>query len=390
MDINGAELLAHHLGTEGVRHVVGPLPADADNTLLPLYRALADAHPVHVSARSEQGAGFIAQGIARVSGRAGVCLAANGGGVTGLLAAIADAHADAVPLVAICGRAPSAGRRPVLRTGHLVDSVTKTHFEIREVGDLVDALPEAFRVAESGRPGPVLIEVPKDVQTARLRLTALPTVATRETDADPLPVQTGDAGFDIDPRPAALLQAIAEALGPDTCVVTDAGRPQAWAAQHLAPARMRGWLRSRALGSTGFALPVAIGAALADAEAPVLALCSEASLLANAAELATLADLRLDVKLLVIDDSTPGLPQPPVALRRRFIGPARGQPPALCAVAAAFGIAASDLATAPRPLAQLRDALAQPGPALIRAPLHLAAPLHRPRSFDTAAFAAYR
>jgi thiamine pyrophosphate-dependent acetolactate synthase large subunit-like protein len=387
MDINGAELIAHHLGTEGVRHVVGPLAADAGDTLLPLYRTLADTHLVHVPARHEQGAGFIAQGIARVSGRAGVCLSASAGGVAGLLGAIADAHMDAVPLVAICGRATPAASRSALRTGHLVDAVTKTHFEIREVGDLVDALPEAFRVAESGRHGPVLIEVTKDVQTARLRLAALPTAAAREPAAEAAPTTAAIATATADDRAAPLMRAIAEALRPEDCIVTDAGRAHTWALQHLAPVRARRWLTSHVLGASGFALPVAIGAALADADSQVIAFCNTDSLLVNVQELTTLADLRLDVKLVIIDDDAPQRPQHLLPAPRRFVGPAHARAPSLCAVAEAFGIAATDLSTGRHPFTCLREALAQPGPGLIRAPLHAAVATRPSPAFDTAALA---
>ncbi len=397
MDLNGAELIAHHLETEGVTHVVGPLPPAAGNTLLPLYRTLADTRIVHVPAQHEQGAGFIAHGIARIGGRAGVCLSASANGVTGLLGAIADAQADAVPLVAICGRASSRSAPGALRTGHLVDSVTKTHFEIREVADLVDALPEAFRVAESGRPGPVVIEVPKDVQTARIRLATLPapTPRDRETSAAPASaasalVETAEAAG-ADDRAATLIRSIAAALGPDACIVTDTGQPQRWAARHYPRAATPRWLTSSVLGSTGFALPAAIGAALAMPEGRVAAFCSHAGLLANTQELATLADLQLDVKLIVIDDDASDAPQLHAYLpRRRFVGPARGRTPALCTIAEAFGIAATDLALAPRPLARLRETLSQPGPALIRAPLRVAVAARPMTTFNTAAVAALR
>ncbi|MGH8446378.1 MAG: thiamine pyrophosphate-binding protein, partial [Solimonas sp.] len=180
MDINGAELITRFLEDRiavagKTASFVAGIPGGA---LLPLYRALADSRLTHILARHEQGAGFIAQGLARVTGRAGVCLATSGPGVTNTVTALADAKADSVPLVCFAGQVPRAligtDAFQEVRTGHIVDSITKAHFELRAAEDLVDVLPEAFRIAESGRPGPVLLDIPKDVQTERLRLDRLP------------------------------------------------------------------------------------------------------------------------------------------------------------------------------------------------------------------------
>ncbi|MDP9141899.1 MAG: thiamine pyrophosphate-binding protein [Pseudomonadota bacterium] len=209
MDINGAELITRHLEREGIAHVVGAHTSAGSNALLPLYRALADSKLIHVLARHEQGAGFIAQGIARRSGRAGVCMVNAGAGVTQLLPVLADANADAVPLVAICAQLPTAGGDAAhgVRTGHLVDSISKAHFEIRGIDDLLDVLPEAFRIAESDRKGPVLIDVPQSVLTERIRLPVLPMPAAREVPeaADAALFNQAAAMIDAARRPLLLL-----------------------------------------------------------------------------------------------------------------------------------------------------------------------------------------
>src|SRR3546814_4456660 len=131
MDINGATLITRFLEARmdalgASAGIVAGIPGGA---LLPLYRALADSRLTHVLARHEQGAGFIAQGIARVSGHAGICLATSGPGVTNTVTALADAKADSVPLICFAGQVPRAligtDAFPEVRTGHIVDSITK-------------------------------------------------------------------------------------------------------------------------------------------------------------------------------------------------------------------------------------------------------------------------
>jgi thiamine pyrophosphate-dependent acetolactate synthase large subunit-like protein len=371
MDLNGAELIARHLEAEGLTHVVGAQSSMGGGALLPLYRALADSRLVHVLAQHDRGAGLIAQGLARAGGRAGVCLTTAGAGVSSLLPAIADAQADAVPLVAICGCAPDdATQRHAPRTGYLVDAITKTHFEIRDVADLVDALPEAFRVAESGRPGAVVIEVPRHVQTARIRLATAPTPAARDPEPE---------AQDFAPRPqppgagqTTLICAVVETLGHEVCVIADPELPQTGCAPRPACLPAPRWLSSQALATSGFALPVAIGAALATADAPVVALCSAAGLLASLQELSTLVDLRLDLKLVVVDGEAPGLRPPQPFRLRRFAGSPQMEPPALCAIAEGFGLATVELALARDPRRCLVEALREPGPVLVRVPHRLA------------------
>ncbi len=163
---SGAELVVRLLERQGVTTVAG-IPGGA---VLPLYDALARAGTIrHVLARHEQGAGFIAQGIARATGRPGVCIASSGPGATNLITAIADAKLDSIPLVAITGQVPRAllgtDAFQEVDTFGLSLPVTKHNFLVRSARDLLRVVPSAFSLAASGRPGPVLIDIPKDVQT---------------------------------------------------------------------------------------------------------------------------------------------------------------------------------------------------------------------------------
>lgn len=149
----GAQWLARLLAQRGARHITTVDDAAAQ----PLYRALAEAGIRRVPARHAGCAGYIAQGMARVSGHAGVCVVPSGAAVADLLPALADAHADAVPLVALIVTRGT----PSVHTGWLVDRITRIHFDLHDAEALSDLVPEAFRVAEHERAGPVAVQLPE-------------------------------------------------------------------------------------------------------------------------------------------------------------------------------------------------------------------------------------
>jgi acetolactate synthase-1/2/3 large subunit len=164
--LNGAQIIIRQLERQGVQIVTG-IPGGAN---LPLYDALAASTAIrHVLARHEQGAGFIAQGMARASGQTAVCFATSGPGATNILTALADAYLDSVPLVCITGQVPRAligtDAFQEVDTYGMSMPITKHNYLVRSAADLLTLIPKAFRLAGSGRPGPVLIDVPKDVQT---------------------------------------------------------------------------------------------------------------------------------------------------------------------------------------------------------------------------------
>ena len=178
----GAELTIELLARQGVTTVAG-IPGGA---VLPLYDALARSRRIrHVLARHEQGAGFIAQGMARVTGRPGVCIASSGPGATNLLTAIADAKLDSIPLVAITGQVPRAmigtDAFQEVDTFGLSLPITKHNYLVTAASDLLRVIPEAFAIAASGRPGPVLIDIPKDVQNEAVDVLHWPAPAAHET-----------------------------------------------------------------------------------------------------------------------------------------------------------------------------------------------------------------
>ncbi|WP_323109601.1 acetolactate synthase large subunit [Pectobacterium carotovorum] len=182
MRYTGAQLIVRLLEQQGITTVAG-IPGGA---ALPLYDALGQSKTIrHVLARHEQGAGFMAQGMARASGRAAVCMASSGPGATNLLTAIADAKLDSIPLVCITGQVPSSmigtDAFQEVDTYGISIPVTKHNYLVRDINELPRVIPEAFRIAQSGRPGPVWIDIPKDIQNATIELSELPGVFPLDT-----------------------------------------------------------------------------------------------------------------------------------------------------------------------------------------------------------------
>ncbi|WP_204481863.1 acetolactate synthase 2 catalytic subunit [Aeromonas veronii] len=164
--MNGAQFLVQALKKQGVTQVFG-YPGGA---IMPVYDALYDGGLAHQLCRHEQGAAMAAVGYARASGQVGVCIATSGPGATNLVTGLAEALLDSVPLVAISGQVPcSAIGTDAFQEVDVLGmslSCTKHSFMVTDAADLGRVLAEAFAIATEGRPGPVLIDLPKDVQLA--------------------------------------------------------------------------------------------------------------------------------------------------------------------------------------------------------------------------------
>ncbi|MCD6416188.1 MAG: biosynthetic-type acetolactate synthase large subunit [Planctomycetes bacterium] len=165
---NGADILIDALLAEGVEYVFG-LPG---GSVIALYDALYDVPLKTILARHEQGAGHMADGYARATGKVGVCLATSGPGATNLVTAIATAYMDSAPIVAITGQVKTnlIGNDAFQEadiTG-ITRPVTKHNYLVKDVRDLGRVVREAFHIARTGRPGPVLIDLPADVTAAAL------------------------------------------------------------------------------------------------------------------------------------------------------------------------------------------------------------------------------
>lgn len=519
METNGARRLLDILHGHGVRTVAG-IPG---GNILPLYDALHGSDIVHVLARHEQGAAFIAQGFARATGRLGVCLATSGPGATNLVTGLADAWRDSIPLLAITGQVPreAIGTQAFqeIDIATMAASCTKAVWRIASASELDDIVPLAIHRALSGRPGPVLLDIPKDVLLESCGgsrpISTIPVTAIRASGTDlraacrlleaasrPLAYAGGGirhaaaetalrefcegrgipvvnslqglgalpsghslalgmigmhgipsanhalqecdllvvagarlddratgrlAGFaplakilhlDMDAsefgrrrtadatlhgdakdslerlhRAAAhrdfpewmdrirtlrrehpvpfqpthdLLRGIAAEVPGRTGFSTDVGQHQMWAAQALPVSNTRQFLTSGGLGTMGFGLPAAIGAAISGAFERVVCLTGDGSILMNIQELATLAELDLPVKVCVFDNGGLGMVRQQQSL---FFGDRRSAcgflgSPDLAAVAAGFGIASTTVHERDADNSW-KDLLRAPGPAFL-------------------------
>lgn len=526
MRCTGAEIIVTLLERAGIRMVSG-IPGGAN---LPLYNALHKSRIRHILARHEQGAGFIAHGIARSTGRPAVCLATSGPGATNLVTAIADAKLDSVPLIAITGQVPTmmigTDAFQEVDTYGMTLSITKHNFLVKDAAELLTIIPRAFAIALGGRPGPVLIDVPKDVQTEEIEVEEWPAfnVSPPRPAIDPAAVQkaarmlhnarrpviyagggiaasgchepllrlarrnsipvaltlmglgcfppddplylgmlgmhgtpaanivldeadlvlalgarfddraigvadafcprasvvhvdideaeihkirradlsiTGDVGqvisgllelAGIDGRlkwmqrvsrlksvgpagagdrdgddPATILEAVSAMVPPGTIVCTDVGQHQMWVAQAYPFAAPRTFLTSGGLGTMGFGLPAAIGAALAHPDKRVLCISGDGSLQMNIQELATLSELGLDVTILVMNNRHLGLvrQQQELFYQENYIASRFEVDLDFAAIARQFGIAGHRLDGRALKSGILEEALGCKGPGLL-------------------------
>ncbi len=184
MKLKGAQIIVETLIEQGASTVFGYPGGQVIDIYDALYMAQDRIH--HIITAHEQGASHAADGYARATGKVGVVIATSGPGATNLVTGIATAYLDSIPMVAITGNVPNSliGRdsfQEVDITG-VTMPITKHNFLVKRVEDLADTIREAFRIAKSGRPGPVLVDIPKDVQNALYEYT--PQNAVKK---DPIP-----------------------------------------------------------------------------------------------------------------------------------------------------------------------------------------------------------
>ncbi|MEO6908548.1 MAG: biosynthetic-type acetolactate synthase large subunit, partial [Abditibacteriaceae bacterium] len=208
---NGAEALLESLKREGVDTLFGI----SGGAVLPIYDALSKQKDIwSVLTRHEQGAGHMAEGYARATGKVGVCLATSGPGATNLVTAITDAFMDSTPIVALTGQvaSPNIGKDAFQECDiyGITMPVVKHSYQVRRSSDIPRVVKEAFHIASSGRPGPVLIDIPKDISE-------------------------GDVGEFTDPGPVRLrgyqdkLPAAAEPIKAAAKLIAEAKRPVIYA-----------------------------------------------------------------------------------------------------------------------------------------------------------------
>jgi acetolactate synthase-1/2/3 large subunit len=532
MILHGAELTIKLLERQGIKTIIG-IPGGAN---LPLYDALYNSKIQHILSRHEQGAAFMAQGIARATGKAAVCFATSGPGATNLITAIADAKLDSVPIVAITGQVAHSligtDAFQEVDTYGLTIPITKHNFLIRSIEELLTVIPEAFKIAQEGRPGPVLIDIPKDIQLAEIDISSWPKVnepiesidnldtslikeiserinsakkpvlyigggiisakATKilkefaEKNNIPVAVTLMGLGafpsnhplylsmigmhaarftnylmnecdvllafgvrfddraigdmskfcpnahiihIDIDnseinkikpanlsisgnirnvlstlidyiddnPRkqwmdyvnetkqkhpfvipsketilhPINIIRFISSIVSEDSIIATDVGQHQMWVAQSYPFNHPRTLLTSGGLGTMGFGLPSAIGAAIAFPEKTIICFSGDGSILMNIQELATLADLNLNVKIVILNNKHLGLvrQQQELFYEEHYIASKFITNPNFAAISNGFGVNGIDLGKENNPMEALKNEILKPGPSLINIPI---------------------
>ena len=165
MELTGAEIVFKALADHKVEYIFG-YPGGA---VLPLYDELSKQDKIkHILVRHEQGAGHAAEGYARSSGKPGVVLVTSGPGATNMVTALTDAYMDSIPLVCITGQVPThligTDAFQECDTTGITRPCTKHNWLVKDVNKLAETIHKAFRIATTGRPGPVLVDIPKDIQ----------------------------------------------------------------------------------------------------------------------------------------------------------------------------------------------------------------------------------
>jgi len=532
MKMNGAEIIIKLLEEQGIKNIAG-IPG---GTNLPIYDALFKSSINHILCRHEQGGAFIAQGMTRSNGKVAVCFATSGPGATNLLTAIADAKLDSIPIICITGQVSyqyiGTDAFQEVDTYGLTIPITKQNFIVKSAKELLFIIPEAFRIASDGRPGPVLIDVPKDVQQEIVELNKWPqrlpeVVIENKIDSsmiewtssqinkakrpilyigggvlngnaseeirklakkNNIPVVTTLMGLgcfscdeplylsmlgmhgtrytniilheadlllafgvrfddratgnvekfcpeakiihvDIDEaeinklknvdysitgdikavlngllplveennregwirlvektkakhpfilpdvsdllNPMNIIKFISSIVAVDSIVTTDVGQHQMWTAQVYPFRSPRTFLTSGGLGTMGFGLPAAIGAAIENPDKQVICFTGDGSILMNIQELATLADLNLNVKIIILNNKHLGLvrQQQELFYGGRYIASKFVTNPDFATISRGFGIPAYDLSKEIDLIETLKKAIAQVGPVLIDIPV---------------------
>jgi acetolactate synthase-1/2/3 large subunit len=336
----GADILVQCL----IRHGVEVVFAYPGGTTMPIHQALSRVSDRlrTVLPRHEQGGGFAAHAYARASGRVGVCMATSGPGATNLVTCLANAQRDAVPLLAITGQVNTS----VLGTDAFQEIpivtmcrvITRHHYQVRRGEDLGRVFREALHLAVSGRPGPVLVDVPRNVQVQPTICDLDPPVQLPVSRVDPLlgiaaPTGPGDetqwpAAEEVIARLWAMLRQRGRLA--ETILTSGVGRAQSSLRRAYRFPDPRLHIAGRGLGTVGFALPAAIGAQVAQPSHCVIAVEEPEGFVANVQELACAYCERLPVKVLLLNDWAEPYPDP-LDLARGFRASARcvTQPAAL-------------------------------------------------------------
>src|SRR5438445_810273 len=351
----GARIVLECLKRQGVDLIFG-LPGGA---VLPIYDALYDFEGLrHILVRQEAAAGHAAEGYARTSGRVGVCLVTSGPAATNLVTALQDAMMDSIPIVAFTGQVPThlIGNDACQEADNvgITRPCTKHNFLVKDGNDLGPIIREAFHIASTGRPGPVHVDLPKDIlvkewdlvwpehvqmrsynpnydghpgqikRAAKLLARAKKPVLyvgggviSADASAELLELAElaqwkHDVPFQYEwsddvVKPQYVIQEISNATNGEAYIVTGVGQHQMWAAQYYKFKHPRMWCTSGGLGTMGYGLPTAMGVQAANPGKLVINIDGDGSFAMNSQELATCFTEGLPVKTVIINNSGHGM-----------------------------------------------------------------------------------
>ncbi|MCR5401752.1 MAG: biosynthetic-type acetolactate synthase large subunit [Treponema sp.] len=226
MKQTGAQIITKLLEMHGIKTVAG-IPG---GSILPLYDELTRSKIHHVLVRQEQASGFLAQGMARTTGLPAVCMVTSGPGAMNLLTAIADARSDSIPVIAFTGQVNTkllgTDAFQEADTFGLSFPITKHSVMVKKPEELLTAIPEAFKIAMSGRPGPVLIDVPRDVQLAECEFDKWPEVIPPAQRKPELP-KFATSGKALDDKLLAAAKMLSASVNPIFYLGGGANSPKA-------------------------------------------------------------------------------------------------------------------------------------------------------------------
>lgn len=269
MKINGSQVIVETLIEQGVDTIFGYPGGSVLNIYDALY--LNRERITHVITAHEQGAAHAADGYARATGKVGVCLATSGPGATNLVTGIATAYMDSVPMVAITGNVGQSligldSFQEVYIAG-IVMPITKHSFVVRNVDELHETLREAFRIAMSGRPGPVLVDIPKDITAAMTEFTAMPKVeATPAKAPDAKAIEQAVELINQAKRPAVLFGGGVGISGAEKELLEFINKAEIPACHTLMAAGVLGYGERLNLGLVGMHGSMSAGKTLANAD----------------------------------------------------------------------------------------------------------------------------
>src|SRR5438093_308980 len=422
--MSGARIVLECLKREGVDVVFG-LPGGA---VLPIYDALYDFQGLrHILVRQEAAAGHAAEGYARTTGKVGVCLVTSGPAATNLVTALQDAYMDSIPIVAFTGQVPThlIGNDAFQEADNvgITRSCTKHNFLVKDGKDLGPIIREAFHIASTGRPGPVHVDLPKDIlvkewelvwpekiqlrsfnptydghpgqikRAAKLPVRARKPVlhaliaAVRDELPDDGPSEAREARkqwlaeiaewkarhplrYEWDDeliKPQYVMQEISNLTRGEAMVVTGVGQHQMWAAQYYKFKHPRRWCTSGGLGTMGYGLPTAMGVAAAHPDRLVVNVDGDGSFVMNSQELATCHDNNLAVKTIIINNGGHGMVRQwqGIIYKGRFCAIDFGPSPDFVKLAEAYGCVGIRASKPSEVVPALEKAFATPGPVVV-------------------------